>query len=97
MNDNFQFELITEILSALADPTRQHILKIFFTHNELRANDIAGFFKQSRPTISHHLNLMKRLKILNSHKEGKEIYYSFNKEYVVETIEGLLNLLKGCC
>ncbi len=97
MNDKLQLDIVTEILSALADPTRQEIIKIFYTKKELCANDIAANFKLTRPTISHHLNLMRRLKILNSRKERKEIYYSFNKEYVVGILEGLLSLLKGCC
>ena len=97
MNEDYQLETLTEILTALADPTRQEIIKIFFTRSELCANDIAGYFKLTRPTISHHLNLMRRLKILNSRKDGKEVYYSFNKDYVVKSVEGLLNLLKSCC
>jgi DNA-binding transcriptional ArsR family regulator len=86
-----------EILNALSDGTRQIILTLFYSNRELCVNDIAKNFTLSRPTISHHLSLMKRAKLLNARKEGKEIYYSFNRDYVIEFIESILNNLKKCC
>ena len=86
-----------ELLNALSDATRQEILKVISCQKEIRVNDIAANFDLSRPTISHHLNLMRRVKLLNSHKEGKEIYYSFNKAYVINTLEAFLNELRDCC
>lgn len=86
-----------ELLRALADETRQEIIALFYTNKELCVTEIAENFKLSRPTISHHLNLMKRTKLLNARKESKEIYYSFNKEYVIEMMETILERLKNCC
>jgi ArsR family transcriptional regulator, arsenate/arsenite/antimonite-responsive transcriptional repressor len=86
-----------ELLNALSDVTRQEILKVISGQTEICVNDIAANFDLSRPTISHHLNLMRRVKLLNSRKEGKEIYYSFNKTYVINILESFLNELKKCC
>lgn len=86
-----------ELLSALSDKTRQEIIIIFTTQKELCVKDIAKNFTLSRPTISHHLNVMRRAKILNSRKEGKEIYYSFNKVYVTKLMKEIINNLKECC
>lgn len=90
-------EEFLELQRALSDETRQQILALFTKNTELCVTDIANQFTLSRPTISHHLNIMKRVKLLNSRKEGKEIYYSFNKDYVIKTIESFLNFLKKCC
>jgi ArsR family transcriptional regulator, arsenate/arsenite/antimonite-responsive transcriptional repressor len=92
IQDNF-----LELLCALSDKTRQEILKVVTSQKEICVNDIAANFDLSRPTISHHLNLMRRVKLLNSRKEGKEIYYSFNKPYVTKILESFLNELKSCC
>ncbi|HEB29683.1 MAG TPA: ArsR family transcriptional regulator [Spirochaetes bacterium] len=92
-----QIEKILDLLNALNDQTRQKIIMIFQTQKEYCVNDIAKQFNLSRPTISHHLNLMKRSKILLARKEGKEIYYSFNKEYVIGNLELLISYLRGCC
>jgi len=97
LHNSGQIDIILDLLNALNDKTRQDILLLFQARQEYCVNDIAKQFKVSRPTVSHHLNLMKRSKILNSRKDGKEIYYSFNKEYVIGTLELLVGYLKGCC
>ena len=86
-----------ELLRALSDKTRQEIIMVFADKKEARVTDIAKKFTLSRPTISHHLNLMKRAKILKSRKEGKEIYYSINKDYVIRLMSSILNGIKRCC
>ena len=88
---------ILEILNALGDRTRQEIILLFAAREEACVNEISDQFKLSRPTISHHLNLMKRAKVLNARKDGKEIYYSFNRDYVVVVLENMTNYLKKCC
>lgn len=88
---------VLELLNALGDPTRQDILRLFQSQEEYCANDVAKQFKLSRPTISHHLNLLKRSKILTARKEGKEVYYSFNKEYVIKNLELLIKYFQSCC
>jgi DNA-binding transcriptional ArsR family regulator len=87
----------SDLLSAINDPIRQRILMLFHAGIEYNVNDIAGRFDVSRPTISHHLNLMKRAGVLQSRKKGKEVFYSFNKEYVIEKMENLLSVLRDCC
>ncbi len=86
-----------EMLRALSDETRQRIIGLFFARKELRASEIAAHFSLSRPAVSHHLNLMKRVKLLNTRKTGKEIHYSFNKAQVVKTLGTFLEGLKKCC
>ena len=85
------------LLRALSDDTRQKIIALFFTQKELCVTDIAEHFRLSRPTISHHLNLMKRVKLLNARKEGKEVYYSFNRAHVTKLMGSVLESLKRCC
>lgn len=85
-----------QLLRALSDGTRQKIIALFYANKELCVSDIAKNFKLSRPTISHHLNLMKRVKLLNAHKEGKEIFYSFNRNYVTKLMKSISDGLKRC-
>lgn len=93
----FPCESCMELLRALADKTRQEIIFLFIKKKELCVNDIAKEFSLSRPTISHHLSLMKRAKLLNSRKEGKEIYHSINKQYVIDTLSSILKNINCCC
>lgn len=86
-----------ELMKAMSDQTRQEIMTIFYTQKEVCVTDIASHFTLSRPTISHHLNLMKRAKLLNTRKDGKEVYYSLNKDYVVTVLTDIVELIKKCC
>jgi DNA-binding transcriptional ArsR family regulator len=85
-----------EMLVALTDVTRLKIIALFYENSELCVTAIAEQFELTRPTISHHLNLMKRAKLLKTRKEGKEIYYSFNREHVIQTMESVLESMKKC-
>jgi DNA-binding transcriptional ArsR family regulator len=89
-------ENCVDMLVALTDVTRLKIIALFYENKELCVTSIAERFELTRPTISHHLNLMKRAKLLNSRKEGKEIYYSFNKGHVIQVMEAVLESLKKC-
>ena len=83
------------LMRVLADNTRQEIMMLLAHSNkELCANDIANNFILTRPTVSHHLNLMKRLGVLNSRKDGKEIYYSLNKPYVISLLKSIIKVLE---
>lgn len=97
MNALYDVEKKIEFFSVLADKTRQEIIFLFYKKKEACVTYISEQFELSRPTISHHLLIMKRAGILKSRKEGKEVYYSFNKEFVIEQMEELLLLVKKCC
>jgi DNA-binding transcriptional ArsR family regulator len=84
------------MLVALTDVTRLKIIALFYENSELCVTAIAEQFELTRPTISHHLNLMKRAKLLKTRKEWKEIYYSFNREHVIQTMESVLESMKKC-
>ncbi len=86
-----------ELFRAMADKTRQEIIMVFAAQKEICANDIAKNFVLSRPTISHHLNLMRRAKLLNSRKDGKEVFYSINKSYIKRLITSVLDNIDRCC
>ncbi len=72
-----------EFCKALADDTRQRILEMLL-EGEMSVGDIADVFATSQPTISHHLNILKQFRLVNSRKEGKQVFYSINRDNVVE-------------
>ncbi|MBN2441706.1 MAG: winged helix-turn-helix transcriptional regulator [Spirochaetales bacterium] len=90
-------EECSDFFQVLSDKTRQDIIMLFSTKKEVGVTEIAAEFTLSRPTISHHLNLMKRAKFLKSRKDGKEVYYSLNKEFIINLLESILKSLRTCC
>ncbi|MTI46639.1 ArsR/SmtB family transcription factor [Sporosalibacterium faouarense] len=81
-----------EIIKALADETRLDILRLL-KNQEMNVNEIAAHCTVSRPTISHHLQIMKRARILVSRKEGKEIFYSVNGYVLTSLAQSILSLI----
>jgi DNA-binding transcriptional ArsR family regulator len=72
-----------EFCKALADDTRQKIL-VLLLEQELSVGEVVEAFSMSQPTISHHLGILKRLGLLTSRKEGKQVIYAINHDNVIE-------------
>lgn len=83
----------TRVLRALSDETRQGIIVLLGKQGPLFVNDIAAYFNVSRPTISHHLQVLRQARIVRSQKKGKEIYYYLNVRFLRRTIQNVLRLL----
>jgi DNA-binding transcriptional ArsR family regulator len=71
-----------EFCKALADETRQQILQMLLDR-EMSVSEIVGEFDMSQPTISHHLNILKQFDLVIRRKEGKQVFYTINRDNVV--------------
>ena len=77
------------LFKALNDQTRREILELL-QKGEMTAGDIAEQFRISKPSISHHLDLLKQAGLVESVKEGQFIYYSLNTTVVDEILKWFL-------
>jgi ArsR family transcriptional regulator, arsenate/arsenite/antimonite-responsive transcriptional repressor len=82
------------VYKALADPTRRDILNLL-KNKDLTAGEIADHFRISKPSISHHLNLLKQADLVHAEKEGQYIYYSINTTVLQDVLVWLLSLQEG--
>ena len=87
--------LSRDLLIALADPMRQDLVQIL-ARSELNVGDIAERVTLSRPTVSHHLNILRRAGLVRVRKQGREMYYRLNKDRIVGTLQRLLDSLTCC-
>jgi DNA-binding transcriptional ArsR family regulator len=63
---------------AINDPTRRDIL-VFLTQGPQNAGEIAKQFAMTKPSISHHLDLLKQGELISADKKGQFIIYSLNR------------------
>ncbi|MBL0181147.1 MAG: winged helix-turn-helix transcriptional regulator [Chitinophagaceae bacterium] len=77
---------MNSLFKALNDKTRREILELL-KKGDLTAGEIANQFKISKPSISHHLDLLKQAGLVQSVKEGQFIYYSLNTTVMDEIIK----------
>jgi len=73
------------LFKALNDPTRREILDLL-REKDLSAGDIADHFDMTKPSISHHLDLLRQAELVISEKKGQFIYYSLNTTVMDEII-----------
>ncbi|MEC0884914.1 autorepressor SdpR family transcription factor [Bacillus atrophaeus] len=62
---------MNKAFKALADPTRRKILDLL-KKQDLTAGEIAEHFEMSKPSISHHLNILKNTDLVLDEKKGGE-------------------------
>ncbi|WP_201030671.1 autorepressor SdpR family transcription factor [Parageobacillus toebii] len=82
------------VYKALADPTRRDILNLL-RNKDLTAGEIADHFRISKPSISHHLNLLKQADLVRAEKDGQYIYYSINTTVLQDVLAWILSLQEG--
>jgi ArsR family transcriptional regulator len=80
---------MNQLFKALNDPTRREILEML-GKKDLSAGEIADKFNMSKPSISHHLDLLRQAGLVESVKQGQFIYYSLNTTVFDELIKWML-------
>lgn len=78
-----------DVIKALGDPTRLKIIHLL-KHGELCVCKINEALEKPQPTISHHLNILKKAGFLKWRKEGVWIHYSLSNSKITEIIDELL-------
>ena len=79
------------LFKALNDPTRREILDLL-REKDLSAGEIADHFSMTKPSISHHLDLLRQAELVISEKKGQFIYYSLNTTVMDEIISWFIKL-----
>lgn len=69
------FEKNLPLFTALGDPTRQQLVMLMVDGHPKSVKELTAGTSLSRPTISHHLKVLKDAHILIEHKKGRQIYY----------------------
>ena len=81
------------VWEALADPTRREILMLL-KKEDLSAGTIHSFFDITKPSLSHHLAILKEANLVSSKKIGLSVIYSLNLIAFNEVIEYIRGLKK---
>ena len=84
---------MNSIFKALNDETRRQIVELL-KERDMNAGEIADEFNISKPSISHHLDILKRADLLTSQKKGQFVEYSLNTSILEDLINWILTLKK---
>lgn len=100
MNRNYmrviprEWRTISRVYTALGDEHRQRILLTFERGERLNVGQIVEVSTLSRSAVSHHLKILREAGVLGSRKEGKEVYFWINKDFLVEAMATVVDYIR---
>jgi DNA-binding transcriptional ArsR family regulator len=100
MNKNYlrtipkEWRNLSRVFSALGDEHRQRILLTFDPGERLNVGQIVEVASLSRSAISHHLKILKEAGVLQSKKEGKEVYFWIDKNFLLSAFDTVTQFIR---
>jgi DNA-binding transcriptional ArsR family regulator len=86
--DDMVLQEDADCLKALADPTRLKIIHLL-RYGELCVCEIFTCLDKPQPTVSHHLNILKKAGFIKYRKEGVWVHYSLRDREILKILDGL--------
>lgn len=82
---------LVKIAKALADPTRQKMLRQIRAGGEVNCSQICDNFDLSQPTISHHLKMLGEAGLIRCRKEGQFHVMSADEDLLKAFAESIVS------
>lgn len=77
---------VAELFRAFSDPSRVRIFSALLGQ-ELNVSALASRVGLSESAISHHMRGLRQLRMVQSRREGKEVFYRIEDEHVIALFE----------
>ncbi len=95
-NHNFSIDVnkinsVADQLKILSNPDRLKILCIL-KDGEIHVQNIEQLTAIQQPTLSQQLTLLKKAQLVQTRREGKQIYYSIQDQRVLDLMQKLYEL-----
>jgi ArsR family transcriptional regulator, arsenate/arsenite/antimonite-responsive transcriptional repressor len=82
---------LNTVFKALNDPIRREILTLL-KKGDMTAGEIADHFQIGKPTLSHHLDLLRQADLVSSRKDGQFVVYSLSTTVLDEILQWMYQL-----
>ncbi len=82
---------MNDVFKALSDPTRRKILELL-ANRDMTAGEIADCFQISKPSVSHHLSILKNSGMVLDERQGQNILYSLNTTVFQDLMKWFLDI-----
>ena len=78
-----------EFAKALADDTRQKIMKLCCCE-WVSVSDIVQQLNVTQPTVSHHLAVLREAGLVDAREQGKQTFYQLNQKRITDCCSRLM-------
>ena len=86
------FKLHTQLLKALANEKRLEIIHLL-RDQELTVSEIQTMLDLKQANLSQHLMVLRKLNVVTTRKDGKEIYYKLSHKNFIKASDLLREIL----
>ena len=80
-------EGVDAVFSALADPTRRHLVESLAAQPGVTATGLAATLPISRQAVTKHLRRLERARLVSSSRRGREALYELDLAPLAEAAE----------
>jgi DNA-binding transcriptional ArsR family regulator len=81
-------DAMADVMRLLSDPTRLRVLGLL-RPGEMNVTALCARLDLAQPTVSHHLGLLRTACLVRTRREGKQVHYSLNDEFIQTDDTGL--------
>ena len=81
---------MSNVLKALADPTRRRILQLL-REREMAAGELATHFNVTKPTLSGHFAVLKEAGLVDVQRQGTSLIYRLNTSVLEDALTALMD------
>jgi DNA-binding transcriptional ArsR family regulator len=69
---------------AIADETRQKIMQLLCCRELCVSDLVTELGGVSQPTVSHHLQILRRAGLVDTRRDGKQVYYTLRQQVIAQ-------------
>lgn len=73
---------VAELFSAFSDTSRVRILSVI-VEQEMNISSLAKLIGVTESAVSHHMRGLRQMRLVQSRREGKEVYYRVEDPHVI--------------
>jgi ArsR family transcriptional regulator len=84
---------LVKLAKSLSDPTRLRLLQEIAQRSQMGCADLFEFVPISQPSMSQHVKALVEAGLVESHKQGRNVYLTINAAKLQE-LENFLQLLR---
>jgi len=86
---------VAELFRTFSDTSRVRILSIL-AEREYNVTQLASAVGISESGISHHMRGLRQMRIVQSRRDGKEVYYRIDDEHIIALFQqGVNHVING--
>ena len=84
-----------DITKALADGNRMRVILALFDHEELCVCQLTELLRISMATVSRHMSILHKARLVQSRKDGRWVYYRLAQNFPAPICQWLKDAVKN--